>query len=157
MTHTKATNERLEAKRKAMERREIKNALEAIKSRSEWLKDVQTAFNQYIRLRDSHLPCISCGRFHQGQWHAGHYRSVGAAPHLRFDESNVHKQCAPCNNHKSGNVIEYRIRLVEKIGVKEVERIESDNKAKNYTIDELRKLKEIYKAKIKDHEKSFLD
>ncbi|WP_118812711.1 recombination protein NinG, partial [Haemophilus influenzae] len=104
---------------KAQERAEKKKQRERkakLKSRSEWLKETQAVFNKFIRLRDKNEPCISCGRYHQGQYHAGHYRSVGACPELRFCELNVHKQCAPCNDHKSGNIIEYRINLVNKIG-----------------------------------------
>ena len=66
----------------------------AIKTRAEHAKDAQTAFNAYIRVRDQNLPCISCGRHHQGQYHAGHYRTVGSHPELRFEELNVHKQCS---------------------------------------------------------------
>ena len=124
--------------------------LQALKSRSDWLKDLQKVFNQFIRLRDKDLPCISCGRYHQGQWHAGHYRSRGAYPELRFDEQNVHKQCSVCNNHKSGNTTEYRINLVRKIGEKEVERLEMKNHPPlKLTVDEIKALIKVYKAKVK--------
>ncbi|OOF46584.1 protein NinG [Rodentibacter trehalosifermentans] len=138
---------------KAREKAEKKNLKERkarLKSRSEWLKEAQTVFNKFIRLRDKDEPCISCGRYHQGQWHAGHYRSVGAAPELRFCELNVHKQCQPCNNHKSGNAIEYRIHLVGKIGVDKVEWLErQDHDPKKYTIEDCKEIIKYYKAKIK--------
>ncbi len=134
------------------EKKDFKKRKEKLKTKADFLKEAQIEFNKYIRLRDKNEPCISCGRFHLGQWHAGHYRSVGAAPHLRFDEKNVHKQCAPCNNHKSGNVIEYRIRLIAKIGITEVERIESDNKARHFTVDEVKEIKLFYKNKCKEIE-----
>ena len=35
--------------------------------------------------RDFDKPCVSCGNYHQGQWHAGHYLTVGARPELRFE------------------------------------------------------------------------
>ena len=38
----------------------------------------------------------------------------GAMPSLRFNTHNVHKQCSACNNHLSGNMIEYRINLIAK-------------------------------------------
>lgn len=135
------------------ERRERKARLEKLKSRSDYLKELQTVFNQFIRLRDKNEPCISCGRFHQGQWHAGHYRSVGACPELRFNEDNVHKQCSVCNNHKSGNVIEYRIHLVRKIGVQRVEFLERNNHPPlKLSIEEIQEMKRTYKAKIKELE-----
>ena len=115
-------------------------------------KKAQEAFNAYIRLRDVSLPCISCGRFHTGQYHAGHYKSVGACRELRFDEDNCHKQCAPCNNHLSGNIVNYRPRLIDKIGIERVERLEQYNQPKKYTCEELREIAAIYKEKLKQLE-----
>ncbi|MBB0618613.1 recombination protein NinG, partial [Escherichia coli] len=89
-------------------RREIKVRKERLKSRADHLREAQQAFNEFIRLRDADHPCISCGRHHEGQYHAGHYRTVAASPELRFEPLNVHKQCAPCNNHKSGDIVNYR-------------------------------------------------
>ena len=141
---------------KAQERAEKKKQRERkakLKSRSEWLKEAQSVFNKFIRLRDKDQPCISCGRYHQGQYHAGHYRSVGACPELRFCELNVHKQCAPCNDHKSGNIIEYRINLVNKIGADKIEWLErQDHEPKKYTIEDCKAIIKYYKAKIKELE-----
>ena len=123
---------------------------EKLKSRQEHLKDAQIEFNKYIRLRDEALPCISCQRHHSGQYHAGHYRSVGSARHLRFNEENCHKQCAPCNNHLSGNIINYRINLEKKIGIKRLQDLESDNNAKHYTIDDVKAIKVKYKQLTKE-------
>lgn len=142
-------------KQDKQERLETKKRMTAlkqkIKSRSEWLDDLQSWVNKFIRLRDKNEPCISCGKYHKGQYHAGHYRSVGACPELRFCELNVHKQCAPCNDHKSGNIIEYRINLVKKIGVDKVEWLErQDHEPKKYTIEDCKEIIKYYKAKIKD-------
>jgi len=142
---------REEAKLKAdrTERVETKKALERLKTRSDWLKDAQVVFNQYIRERDKAEPCISCQRFHQGQYHAGHFVSVGSRPNLRFDEQNVHRQCAPCNNHLSGNIIHYRMNLIKKLGVEAVVRLETDFEPKKYTIDDLKEIIIIYRKKVK--------
>lgn len=131
------------------ERSERQEGLRKLKRRADWLKEAQTAFNAYIRERDAAEPCISCGRHHQGQYHAGHYRSVGAQPALRFNEANVHKQCAPCNNHKSGNVVEYRLRLLEKIGRQAVELLEIEHEPARWTVEELQEIKAHYRAKLK--------
>lgn len=119
-------------------------AREKLKTRRDWAREAQAAFNAYIRERDHDQPCISCGRHHHGQWHAGHYRSVGAAPELRFEPLNVHKQCAPCNNHKSGNAIEYRINLLSRIGAEAVAWLEGPHEPKRYTVDELKEIKRHY-------------
>lgn len=137
--------------RERKEKRITRVKLDALKSLKDHLKDAQFEFNAFIRERDKALPCISCGRFHQGQNHAGHYRSVGAAPQLRFNEDNVHLQCSPCNNHKSGNVVEYRINLVKRIGVDRVEALENNNAPALLTIPDAKRIKEEYRRKKKDY------
>lgn len=133
-----------------IERAEIRKRKESVKSKAEWAREAQTAFNAYIRLRDDADPCISCGRYHQGQWHAGHYQSVGAHPEMRFLPLNCHKQCQPCNTHLSGNHIEYRKRLIQRIGVDLVEKLEGPQEAKRYTVDDLKAIKAEYTAKARE-------
>lgn len=139
----KAKKERKETARKKVEAR----------SRRDWLKLAQQAFNTFVRERDSHLPCISCGRHHNGQYHAGHYLTTGARPELRFDESNCHRQCAPCNNHLSGNIALYRVGLIKKIGLAEVERLEGPQPPQKWSIDELKGIIKIYTQKKKELQK----
>lgn len=139
----------IKAKRERKERKEAKAKL---KTRRDWLREAQAVFNRFIRLRDAGRPCISCGRHHQGQNHAGHYRSTKAAPELRFDEANVHLQCQPCNTHLSGNVVEYRKELINRIGQAEVDRLEGPHEPMKYTIDDLRQIKATYQAKCKELE-----
>lgn len=79
-------------------------------------KEAQKVFNKYIRLRDKDLPCISCGAVEAQSWHAGHYWAQGMNSILRFEPLNVHKQCNNCNVWKHGNLLNYRINLVKKIG-----------------------------------------
>jgi len=140
------------AKKKAD--KDNREAKERIKPRSKWLGDAQGAVNSYVRYRDKDLPCISCGRHHQGQYHAGHYRSVGSAPELRFETLQIHKQCAPCNNHLSGNLIPYRINLIAKVGREVVDWIEGAHEAKKYTIDEIKAIKAEYMTKLKELKKA---
>lgn len=127
-------------------RREIKVRKEALKSRSDHMKDTQQAFNEWVRHRDAALPCVSCGRHHEGKYDAGHYRTVGSNPALRFEPLNCHKQCVPCNQHKSGNVIEYRLELVRRIGIDKVEWLEGPHEPQKYTIEELKALTAKYRA-----------
>jgi hypothetical protein len=131
------------------EAKEDKARREKLKSRAQWIREAQAVFNRFIRARDAGQPCISCGRYHQGQIHAGHYLSTGACPELRFDERNVHAQCSPCNNHLSGNAVLYRIRLIEKIGLAAVEELEGPHEPKKYSIDELKAIKAEYARKTK--------
>lgn len=138
-----------ESIRKAQERKTDRERRVAMKSRKDWLKEAQAAFNAYIRARDHDQPCISCGRFHTGSYDAGHYRSVGAQPALRFNETNVHKQCVPCNQHKGGNIVEYRIRLVEKIGRVSVEWLEMEHPPLKLDISAIQAIKEEYKSRLR--------
>ncbi|PBQ00309.1 hypothetical protein CCL17_16870 [Pseudomonas congelans] len=141
--------ENLPQARKALadiERKEIKVRKEKLKSRSDHMKDTQQAFNEWVRHRDAALPCVSCGRHHEGKYDAGHYRTVGSNPALRFEPLNCHKQCVPCNQHKSGNVVEYRLELVRRIGIVNVEWLEGPHEPQKYTVEELKALTAKYRA-----------
>lgn len=107
----------------------------------------QAAFNKFIRLRDQGKPCISCRRLNPGQIQAGHYRTTAAAPQLRFCEDNVHAQCAQCNHMKSGNIGEYRIELVRRIGIERVEWLEGNHELRKYSLEDYIGIKETYQKK----------
>lgn len=140
-----------EANRALVDRKTIKLKLDSLKTARDWMKEAQAAVNAYVRARDEGKPCISCGRHHQGQWHAGHYRSAGSAPHLRLDaDRNIHRQCAPCNTHLSGNLINYRIGLIARIGLQAVEELEADQTPRKYSIEDLKAIKATYTQKLKD-------
>ena len=138
-------------------RREIKVRKEQLKSRADHLREAQAAVNEFIRLRDAHLPCISCDSTPNdndlmtgSRWDAGHYRSVGACPELRFELLNIHRQCVRCNRNLSGNAVEYRIRLVLRIGAEKVDWLEGPHPARKYTVDEIKAIKADYRAKSRE-------
>ena len=112
-------------------------------------KLAQQAFNKYIRKRDEHLPCISCGHTGNRQRHAGHFRPVGRNHQMRFNEDNAHSQCSICNNHLSGNLVLYREALILKIGITQIEALENNNDTKSYTVKELQEIILRYKTKYK--------
>ena len=132
------------------ERQKTKTRKEAIKSRSDWAREAQTAVNNYVRERDKDLPCISCGRHHQGQYHAGHYLSRGAHPELAYTEDNLAKQCQPCNTHLSGNQINFRKGLIQRIGIERVEWLEGPHEPIKRTIDNLKEIRDLYRLKLKE-------
>jgi len=117
---------------------------------SKLIAEAQKEFNRWIRERDFGLPCISCGRSTDAKQNAGHYRSVGAAPQLRFNEDNCHKQCEHCNSYLSGNLVEYRPMLIHRIGVASVEALELDNATRKWTRDELVEIRRKYLALWKE-------
>jgi len=135
-------------KKAKQERKEMKKAKEALLTHRDYLKLFQTVFNSYIRERDKDLPCISCGKNNEKQFHAGHYRSVGSCPELRFEELNVWKQCATCNTYLHGNLIEYRKELINRIGVEKVEWLEGYQPSNKMLISEIKEKIKEYKTKI---------
>ena len=140
------------------DRREIKVRKEALKTRGDHIREAQQAFNEYIRTRDQaagHL-CISSGKpldWSGNAVDAGHYRSVGSAPHLRFDERNCHAQSKQDNRFLSGNAVDYRIGLIARIGQEAVDALESDQSGRKYTVDEIKAIKAKYRAMTKELKK----
>ena len=126
-------------------------AVAKLKTRSDWMKEAQAEVNKYVRLRDAGLGCISCDKPANwgGQWHASHFRSVGAASSVRFNLWNIHKSCSVCNNWKSGNLSEYEPRLREKIGNEKVDWLRAQNQLATYSIEYLKRLKNIFKKRAK--------
>jgi hypothetical protein len=118
-----------EAKAAREDAKATRKKREDLMTRRERLQRLQKNFNAWVLQRDKDKPCISCGRFHQGAWHAGHYLSRGARPELATHPDNVHKQCAPCNVYLHGNLIAYRASLIERIGLDAVERLEGPHEA----------------------------
>ena len=144
-------------KKKLFSSESVKKARKQLKKlsdsdRSVWLRKAQAACNSYIRARDKGKPCISCDKPDNGnhQRHASHFRGVGACSSLRFNEKNIYASCQQCNTTKSGNLLEYRIRLVEKVGAAEVEWLENHNEVTKYTIEELKEIEQEYKRKLKE-------
>lgn len=144
-----------EVKQAREERLKDRANREKLKTRSDYIKEAQIAFNAYIRERDKGIPCICCGlplgdNEVGGNFDCGHYRSVGSAPHLRFDERNAHGQRKRCNRYGAGRAVDYRRGLIDRIGIQETEVLESDNTPRKWTIDELKEIKETYKRKLKE-------
>jgi hypothetical protein len=147
-------------KKLAKKGNQIRNKQHAVKKRNFKLNDKKlrrsqavTTFNKYIRLRDKNKPCISCQRYHTGQYHAGHYKPAGINSALKFNELNVHKQCSACNNNLSGNLTHYRINLIKKIGLHKVEELENNKEITSFTCDQLKAIEDEYKAKCKQLER----
>lgn len=90
------------------------------KKKSNLIDKLDKVFSLFIRYRDTmpngYFQCISCGKimpFNQAD--CGHYIN---RQHMntRFDEMNCNAQCKHCNCFMSGNIQDYRKRLVSKYG-----------------------------------------
>ncbi len=145
--YTQKQKEKAWKKEKAQKKKELM-------SLSDWLKIAQSNFNKFIRARDEGLPCISCDNPNMKKINASHYYNANNHYNVRFNEDNVHSSCEYCNTHLSGNLIEYRPRLIKKIGAARFYCLESIARVtRKFTIDEVKEINEIYKQKIKDLKK----
>lgn len=120
---------------------------------SDYLKLAQQIFNKWINLRDKGLPCISCDKPITGRVNASHFWNANNHYNVRFNEDNVHSSCITCNQFLSGNLLEYRTRLISKIGEQRFNILEAESKqTRKFTKDELKETINIYKKKIKQIE-----
>lgn len=145
-------------KQKRLQKSELKQRKDRLKTASQWNKEAQAAVNKFIYWRDYGRPCIACGRplnygVRGGAVDSSHYRSRGAAPWLRFNVFNNHSGCVRCNRELSGNLIPYRLNLIEKIGLQRVERIEHDNTVRKFSIEYLKRVKAIFTRRARHYEK----
>lgn len=141
------------------ERKADREKRQAMKSMGKLIAEAQTSFNAYIRERDRRAghACISSGRpldWTGNAVDAGHYRSRGSSPHLRFDERNCHAQTKQENRYASGNATGYRVGLIVRLGLAAVEALESDQVPRKYTRDQLIEIKTAYAAKVRELKKA---
>jgi hypothetical protein len=140
------------AKEAQEDRKKTREKLDAMRTKPQLVKLAQIAFNSYIRARDAGKPCICCGKplgTEPNSFDAGHYRSVGSAPHMRFVEDNVHGQTKYCNNYLASNPVGYRKGLIERIGLDAVEKIEADQTVRKYTHEGLVEIARYYNAEAR--------
>lgn len=94
--------------------------MKSTKSISKLKKDLDTWFSRWVRLRDSdeygNGKCITCeATKHWKEAHAGHGISRGVLI-TRFDERNVHLQCAGCNAFRGGEQYLYSLEVDRRYG-----------------------------------------
>lgn len=150
------------AEAKAVKRADVADTRarkEKLKRIPDYIKEAQVAFNAYVRARDAGKPCICCGMPLElgglgGGFDCGHYRSTGSASHLRFNEDNAHGQRKVCNRWGAGRAVDYRIGLVERIGVERVEALESDSQPRKWLKEDLLHIRDTYRQKIKELKKT---
>lgn len=152
------TRKKLEKKRRSEEYQEKQARLK--NDFPHQLELTRVACNSFIRVLDAGEPCISCGRFRCGQrMEAGHCKSVGSHPELRFDLRNIYLQGSGCNQatskRKRSNLTiakEYEKRLAVKMGQEMVDWLNGPHEAKHYTCSDLVELRAIFNA-----ERAFID
>lgn len=142
------------AAKQRKERADDKAKRETMKKKGDYVQEAQRSFNRYIRLRAlrfGHV-CISSGEPLRagrvgGGFDCGHFRSVGSAPHLRFDMRNAWGQTKKDNRYGAGMHDAYRRGLVMRKGLEFVERLEADQTQRRFTVDYLIRLRKIFDRK----------
>lgn len=139
------------------DRRRLRERRVALKTKSQWRKEAQDAFNRYVRLRDAGKPCISCDRIPTqkfgGTMDCGHYRTRGAASHLAFNLHNTAAQCVYCNRDRAGAQKSFEQGLIKRIGPEAVEALNDDNSPRSFDIPYLQRIKSIFTRKARALEK----
>lgn len=100
---------------------------EHLMSRSDWYDRLQKLVNRYVvHVRDKGKPCCTCGTTNPNiKYDAGHCFTRGARSELRFELTNIHKQCSfNCNMHNSGRQAEHKVFIAEKYGKEQLEKME---------------------------------
>ena len=96
------------------------------------IQQAVTVFHKWIRERDrvgDYFVCISCGvEKHVREMQATHYLPAGNNGAIRLNEHNVNGGCTTCNIDLHGNQDGYRIGLIAKIGLENVEALEAQAK-----------------------------
>jgi len=145
----KQKNQKKAEQKQKEEKKSDKVKKQKLKSYSQKLADAKKVFQKWIRHRDEHQSCISCGSITSNPfWDAGHYKKAELYRGVIFNENNVHKQCRKCNFYLDGNELNYRDGLIKRIGVNHVEELESlanETKKYKYTDDEFDLIKSKYK------------
>lgn len=137
------------------DRKATKAKLEALEPLSKFEKRAEKEVNRYVRLRDHAQGCISCHlpAGWDGQWHASHFRSVGAASAVRFNLWNIHKGCVSCNRWKGGNIAEYEPQLALRIGQEKIDWLKAQNQVVRYSRDYLERLRAVFAKRNRRLEK----
>lgn len=146
----------VKAQRQA-ERADTKRRKEAAKRLPQLRQEASDAFHAYIRARDHGKPCICCGKpmpwgesTPGGFIDAGHFMPRGSCPELRWDEVNTNAQLKSCNRPNGTTRASFRAGMIERHGLAEVERLEGPNPPRRDRADDLRRIRDEYRAKARE-------
>lgn len=149
-----AADKRAKAEAAKAEKRADRAKLESFKRLPTLIAEAQHEVNRYVRLRDElryGRVCISCGARPTnkpgGTLDAGHFRSRGSAPHLRFYLPQIALQCVRCNRDRGGERDGFKRGLVERLGAERVDAIEAMNFPSTVDREYLRRMKRVMAEK----------
>ncbi|NNA93111.1 recombination protein NinG [Pseudomonas gessardii] len=151
-------------------RRDIEVRKEALKTRSDHMKDAEKAVRDYRRTYELSIGsgCISCGESQEsilaaqgwkvgGAFDGGHFMGKGARPELRLEPTNIWLQCKACNSGsymhaRKGYTVSqgFRTGLIARIGLEAVEALEADHAPRKETVEQLKAITAEYRAKTRE-------
>ncbi len=145
--------EKLKENESKNQRKRLNQMKVELMTAQQWVIKAQGVFNKFIRLRDINKGCVSCGvSLQDKKFDAGHFYNANNHWALRFNEFNVHGQCVRCNRDLHGNLLEYRKRIIQRIGEIGLNALEEQaNETRKFTRDELIEIYTKYKAKCRLH------
>ena len=132
--------------------------LEALEGRGKLYQRLQKLTNQWVaKVRDKDEACCTCGTTSQTiKYDAGHCIAVGHDANIRFDVTNIHKQCSvKCNQFGRGMPKEYAKFIVKKYGQDKLKYLEDkhnhiDLKSIFPTTQDIRSEMSRYRSLIRD-------
>lgn len=151
-------------------RKDIEVRKEALKTRSDHMKDAEKAVRDYRRTYELSIGsgCISCGESQEsilnaqgwkvgGAFDGGHFMGKGARPELRLEPTNIWLQCKACNSGsymhaRKGYTVSqgFRTGLIARIGLEAVEALEADHAPRKETVEQLKAITAEYRAKTRE-------
>ncbi len=128
---------------------------QAVKTRSEHLKEAHAAFNEWIRYRDRDQLCINESVYVEcngNESDAAHFVSRAANSAMRFDLRNVHKSTKKSNANQEKWIHDYRENLLNRLGTKRFAEFEEECRywrthKRTFNIDYLIRIKAIFRKK----------
>ena len=140
-----------EKRAQVADRQETRARLRAMRKLSAFEADTQAACNRYVRLRDAGKGCIDCGKPFEpnkpgGSMDAGHFRSVGSAPEMRYDLDNIFGQWKNCNRPGGTTQEAFRAGVLARIGPERLAAVEGPRGPRKWSRDELIELRARFAA-----------
>lgn len=128
------------------------------KTRSQLVKELDTIFSRYIRLRDADnywmCSCITCwDKKPRKEMQNCHFRSRSCYKY-RWSESNCWAWCCKCNVMLHWNYIQYTLVMIDKFWKQRVENIMNDKELIKISTVAIKDCIELYKLKVIELEKS---
>jgi hypothetical protein len=133
------------------QKRELKKKKESLETIREMMKRVQKIVNLYVRTRDAGKECCSCDKILKGKFDAGHFWNSNNHKNVTFDaERNIWGQCVKCNRWGHGSLLQYREKLLQRIGPEKFSQLEEDARVtRRFTKSQLQEILDEYKGKLK--------